>query len=172
MNWWKTALYDTCSLISLDKLLLERAGMARHFPTSIAALEESFKGDQLREDTGQRMRQRVTICPLPPPAKLDAILSSVSLSKALAEVDKWVYATAVHHKLAVVTADKRLAKAVQARGLQVSNVALVLRELVVAKKLTEGSCEKLLVGLVARKDFLLGTPTPTWADLRNHSFPD
>jgi hypothetical protein len=172
MSWWKTALYDTCSIITLDKLLLERAGMARHFPTSIAALEESFTADQLREDTGHRMRQRVTICPLPSSAELNAILSSVSLSKALAEVDKLVYAAAVHQQLAVVTADKRLAKAVQAKGLQVGNIALVLRELVVAKKLTERSCEKLLVALVARKDFLLGTPTPTWAELRDHSFPD
>ncbi|MCI0456000.1 MAG: hypothetical protein L0Z62_03345 [Gemmataceae bacterium] len=38
MSWWKTALYDTCSIITLDKLLLERASLARHFPTSIAAL--------------------------------------------------------------------------------------------------------------------------------------
>lgn len=172
MSWWKTALYDTCSIITLDKLLLERRSLARHFPTSIAALEESFTADQLREDTGRRMRPRVTLCPLPSSAELNHILSSVSLSKALAEVDKLVYAAAVHHQLAVVTADKRLGKAVQARGLQVGNMALVLRELVVAKKLTERSCEKLLVALVARKEFLMGTPTPTWADLRDHSFPD
>jgi hypothetical protein len=172
MSWWRTALVDTCSIITLDKLLLERASLAKHFPASIAALEESFTADQLREETALRMRQRVTICPLPSSAELSSILSSVRLSKALAEVDKLVYAAAVHHQLAVVTADRRLARALRVRGLQVGNMALVLRELVFAKKLTEKSCEKLLVALAARKDFLLGTPTPTWADLRAHAFPD
>jgi predicted nucleic acid-binding protein len=165
MSWWKTALYDTCSIITLDKLLLERASLARHFPTSIAALEVSFTAEQLREDTVKRMRERVTICPLPPTAELTSILTSASLSKRLADVDKLVFAAAVHHSLAVVTADKRLAKAVQAKKLQVANVAIVLRELVMAKKLTKTICEKLLSGLVARKDFLLGTPTPTRTDL-------
>jgi hypothetical protein len=75
MSWWKTALYDTCSIITLDKLFLERASLARHFPTSIAALEESFTADQLREETAERMRQRVTICPLPPTANLTSILT-------------------------------------------------------------------------------------------------
>lgn len=172
MSWWKKALYDTCSIITLDKLLLERASLARHFPTSIAALEESFTADQLREETAERMRQLVTLCPLPPTTELTNIITAASLSKRLAAVDKLIYATAVHHQLAVVTADKRLAKALQEEELQVGNLAIVLRELVEAKKLTRKSCEKLLVGLAARKDFLLGTPTPTWADLQGHHFPD
>jgi uncharacterized lipoprotein YbaY len=172
MSWWKTALYDTCSIITLDKLLLERAGVARHFPTSIAALEESFTmADQLREETAERMRKRVTICALPTAAELKVILSSVTLSKALSEVDKLVFATAVHHELAAVTADKRLAKALRAKGRHVANMAIVLRELVEAGKLTKKGCEKLLIGLAARKDLLLGTPEPTWADLRDHVFP-
>ena len=40
----------TCSLITLDKLLLERADLTTHFPASIIALEESFSVDQLREE--------------------------------------------------------------------------------------------------------------------------
>lgn len=172
MSWWKTALYDTCSIITLDKLLLERASLARHFPTSIAALEESFTADQLREETAERMRERMTYCALPSTADLTEILTSASLSKKFAKVDTLVYAAAVHQQLAVVTADKRLAKALQEVELQVGNLAIVLRELVVAKKLTKKACEKLLVGLAGRKDFLLGTPKPMWADLRDYSFPD
>lgn len=172
MSWWKTALYDTCSIITLDKLLLERASLARHFPTSITALDESFTADQLKEETAERMRERVTLCSLPPTAELTSILTSTNLSKRLAAVDKFVYATAVHHQLAVVTGDKLLAKTVRTQGLHVGNVAIVLRELVVATKLTPKGCEKLLVGLAARKDLLLGTPTPTWGDLRDYSFPD
>ncbi len=172
MNWWKVALYDTCSLITVDKLLLERAGLAKHFPTSILALEESFTADQLRAETAERMRERVTLCSLPTPAELSRVLSSTGLSTALAAVDKLVYAAAVHHNRAVVTADKRLAKALQKKGLPVGNVALILRELVLARKLTAKGCEKLLLGLASRKDLLLGTPTPSWRDLRKYSFPD
>ena len=54
MTWWKKALYDTCSLITLDKLLLERAALVRHFPKSILALEKSFTVDQLRKDAAPR----------------------------------------------------------------------------------------------------------------------
>ena len=57
MAWWKEALYDTCSLITRDKLLLERAALARHFPKSILALEESFSADQLRKETAGRMKR-------------------------------------------------------------------------------------------------------------------
>lgn len=172
MSWWKTALYDTCSLITLDKLLLERAGLAEHFPTTIFALEESFLADQLRDETAQRMRPRVTICPLPPSADLVQHLVSSQLSKSLATIDTLVYATAVHRKFAVVTADKQLAKAVCLKRIKVGNMALILRELVSNKILTVQSCERLLKGLASRKDFLLGTPTPTWADLQSYSFPD
>jgi hypothetical protein len=90
----------------------------------------------------------------------------------VATVDTLVYATAVHGRLAVVTADRQLAKAVRSQGAQVGNMALILRELVLAKGLTEQACERLLLGLVARMDFLLGTPTPRWADLSNYTFPD
>jgi hypothetical protein len=146
--------------------------LAKEFPTSIVALEESFTADQLRQDTAERMRERVTKCPLPPTAELAGILTSGNLSKRLADVDTLVYAAGVHYSLAVVTADKQLAKAVQAKGLRVGNVAVVLRELVATKKLTSMVCENLLIALAARKDFLLGTPTPTWTLLKNLSFPD
>ncbi len=168
MTWWTTALYDTCSLITLDKLLLERAGLARHFPTSILALEESFTADQLRAETIARIRPCVTVCPLPPLENLAEILSAAQLSKALAAVDILVYATAVHGRLAVVTADKQLSRALRSQGLQVGNMALILHHLVLAKRLSEQACENLLLRLVARNDFLLGTATPTWDALSRY----
>lgn len=171
MSWWKTALYDTCSLITLDKLLLERAALVRHFSTSIMALEESFTADQVREETAKRMRARVTMCPLPTPAQLASLLALSKLSRALAQVDRLVYATAVQGRLSVVTADTRLAKALRAKRIRVGNMALILQELVFTKKLSETGCDKLLLGLASRNDYLLGTPTPCWADLRDYSFP-
>ena len=73
MTWWKSALYDTCSLITLDKLLLERAKMVRHFPKRILALEKSFSADQMRAATVKRTRKQVTIQELPSPMDLTAI---------------------------------------------------------------------------------------------------
>lgn len=171
MCWWKTALCDTCSLITWDKLILEQATLEPHFPTTMMALEESFTTEQLYADTAQRMRGRVTICPLPTPTELAATLASASLSKALSSVDTLVYATAVQKRLVVVTGDIRLGRAVQAAGLQVGNFVMILRGLVSDKKLTKKGCENLMAGLATRNDFLLKGPTPTWAEIQSHSFP-
>jgi len=172
MIWWKRALYDTCSLITLDKLLLERAALVRHFPKSILALEESFSADQLRKATARRMKGRVTIHELPTTTELTRILSSAGLPEGLAEVDTLVYATAVHYGLSVVTADRQLGRVIRDARLQVANMALILRDLVHARKLTVSGCERLLQGLTDRNDLVLGTPSPTWAELEKHKFPD
>lgn len=172
MCWWKTALCDTCSLITLDKAILEQAALEEHFPTSMMALEESFTVDQMYPNTAERMRGRVTIRPLPTPAELAAILASANLSRALSEVDTLVYATAVHNRLAVVTGDILLGKAVKAAGLPVGNFVMIVRDLVSANELTKKGCEHLLAGLAERKDFLLKGPMPTWSEIYSHSFPE
>ncbi len=171
MTWWKKALYDTCSLITLDKLLLERAALIRHFPRSILAIEKSFTADQLRKDTARRIRAKVTIQALPPTSELTRILSSVALPKALAEVDTLIFATAVHYGLSVVTGDRQLGRAVRDKGCRVADMALILRELVHTRKLTASGCERLLQGLADRDDFVLKSPSPTWAELEKHTFP-
>ena len=70
-----------------------------------------------------------------------------------------------------MTADKRLAKAIEAKKIQVGNMPLILRELVLTKKLTIADCEKLLLGLAIRNDYVLSIATPSWKDLRDYSFP-
>ncbi|MDP7018826.1 MAG: hypothetical protein QGG36_23700 [Pirellulaceae bacterium] len=173
MRWWtKNALYDTCSLITLDKLLIERPALARHFPKRILALEKSFSADQLREETVQRMQDRVTHQELPPTNDLATILTSAGLPKALAEVDTLIYATSVHFSLSVVTGDRQLARAVRDAGLQVGNMAMILRELVQSNKLAASGCERLLRALADRNELLLGSPSPTWDELEQHTFPD
>ncbi|CAN5434235.1 hypothetical protein BH10PLA2_BH10PLA2_30190 [soil metagenome] len=172
MSWWKTALYDTCSLITIDKLLQDRPGLSRWFPKKFLALGVSLSADQMYAETAERMKEIVEYCALPTPTELAGLLSSVRLSKALADVDKLVFATAVHSDLAVVTGDKRLAKAVQQQGLEVGNVAVILLELVATKKLKSSAVEKMLQDLADRKDYLLGMPKPTWNDLKDYRFPD
>lgn len=173
MQWWQTALYDTCSLITLDKLLLVQPGMARHFPATIMALEAAFSLDQLRTDTIERMQPRVTICPMPEPGELDRILAVAEIPKSLSTVDSLVYATLIHARKAVVTADKRLARMIQAKGHTVGNMAMILRDLVADKAITEAGCVKLLHELAKHNDLIIrGMMKPRWADLRDYTFPD
>src|SRR5262245_3216093 len=122
MSWWKTAIYDTCSLITLDKLLQERRSLSRYFPKKLLALEVSLSADQMYEETAERMSEIVEICEPPPLTELANLLSSSGLPKSLSDVDKLVYATAVHAELAVVTGDIGLAKAVRKRGVDVGNM--------------------------------------------------
>ena len=172
MSWWKTAIYDTCSLITLDKLLQERRSLSRHFPKKLLAVEVSLSADQMYKETAERMRELVEICEPPPLTELASLLWSVGLSKSLSDVDKLVFATAVHTDLPVVTGDLRLAKLLRNRKLEVGNMALILKELVETKKLTSAVVESLIQGLANRKDYLLGIPNPTWSDLKDYTFPE
>lgn len=171
MSWWTTAIYDTCSLITLDKLLQERRSLSRCFPKKLLALEVSLTADQMYADTATRMRELVEICPLPPPVDLKVLLTAADLSRSLSEVDKLLFATAVHTRRAVVTGDRRLALALRRQDLVVGNMALILKDLVQTKKLTSTVVEGLLQRLAEQRDFVLGTPTPTWNDLRVYEFP-
>lgn len=173
MDWWKSALYDTCSLITLDKLLQNQTGIPPWFPKKVLALEVSLSEDQMYAETAERVKGFVELCPLPTPTKLKNLLSSVLLSNAFSNVDKLVFATAVDAKIAVVTGDKQLAKAVQKKGIKVGNIALILRELVKTRKLEPTAVENILQALADQKDYLLGgIPKPTWKDLEGYTFPD
>lgn len=172
MSWWKTAIYDTCSLITFDKLIQERRSIARLFPKKMLALEVSLSADQMYQEIADRMRKRIEIIEPPRRTELDSLLSTAGLPKSLSDVDELVYATAVHAGIAVVTGDKQLAKAIRKQGFSVGNIALILKELVQTKKLKSSVVESLLQGLADRKDFLLGMPKPTWDDLKDYTFPD
>lgn len=170
MAWWPNAVYDTCSLITIDKLLQIDADLGQHF-VGITALEVSFTIEQMREEIAARMNVLAAKVEMPSPERLIEIFREAQLSKALAEVDRLVYATAVAGNLAVVTGDKRLAKALNARGVTVGNVAMILKTLVMSRKLKRTRCTEMLLGLAERKDFLLGKPDPKWSDLEGYSFP-
>lgn len=172
MRWWTTALFDTCSLITLDHLHQDYPSLSRMFPEKVLVLDVSLTTDQMRPDTSERMKNRVEFCSLPSPAVLAKLLASAELSKALAHVDKLIYATAVDSGRSVVTGDKRLAKAIQRHGLKVGNMALIMQELVIVKKLDSTIVEAALKSLANRKDFLLGIPNPTWNDLKGYKFPN
>ena len=171
MSWWKTALYDTCSLVTLDKLLQGKPSPSRWFPKAVLALEVSISEEQMLEETAERMKQRIKPCALPSRAVLSKLLKSTALSNTLSDAEKLVFATAVHGGLAVVTGNKALGKAIQQHGLKVGDIAIILQELVKSRKVQSSVAEMMVQGLVVRNVCLLRTPSPTWDHLKNHRFP-
>jgi len=171
MNWWHTAIYDTCSLITIANLLEVDKSFSRHLPTKILALEVSFFADQMRPETAQKLLGIVDYCRAPTYAELQCIVSSSNLPKSLSEVDKLLFATAVHLKRGVVTADKHLAKEVLRRNLNAIDIASILRGLVHSRQLRARYVESLIRQLADRMDYILGKPNPTLADLKKHTFP-
>lgn len=87
MSWWKTALYDTCSLITFDKLLQDSPSLSRWFPKKLLALEVCLSADQMYVETAKRVVEFVELCDLPTPTELAKLLSSSGLSIALSEAD-------------------------------------------------------------------------------------
>ncbi|QDV39276.1 hypothetical protein [Tautonia plasticadhaerens] len=171
MCWWTNALYDTCSLISLDYLLLEHPGVEPHF-CGVRALEASFAAGQMRADAADRIRARATIVALPDPHNLAHIFCRYPPSVALSDMEKLLFAAAIHHETAVVTRDSRLARSIRDASLVVGNIAVILRELVTTEIVARIRCEAILQALVRRSDLMLGTHEPTWDDLEKHCFPD
>jgi hypothetical protein len=170
VNWWNSALYDTCSLITIDKILLDHPEMELHFH-EILAIEHSFSSDQMLPPTINRMRPRVNLIELPSINELWAIFEKWPLSNALAETDKLVFAAAIHHKHRVVTADRGLAKALRKAQLKVGNCAMILQYLVIHKVLTPSKCDAILASLIKRKDFILPPDLPqNWTTLKSYKF--
>lgn len=172
MDWWNQAIFDTCSVITLDKVRQISPQIGKYFPKTIQVIAATFSNDQLHKETAERMRNFVSLLETPANKDLSQIYKKFILSNSLSEVDKLVFATAVHNKVAVVTADRQLGRAILARVLKVNDMAGILRELVMDKRLAQSSCEKLLVELANRRDLILGTTTPSWNDLRKHKFPN
>lgn len=171
MSWWSDAIYDTCSLITLDKILLDHPEMEYHFQ-GIRAIEASFWADQLRRDVAARMWPRATRLDAPATPKLTDILTQARLPKSLTQTDKLLFATAIHHGLTAITGDKDLAKAVIRKGLRAGNLALVLKTLVTNRKLSEAECNAILADLAKRHDYILPQRHPqTWETLQHYTFP-
>ena len=170
VNWWNSALYDTCSLITVDKILLDHPETELHFHEMLA-IEQIFSSDQMRMQTINRMKPRVKLVELPSINELCAIFAARPLSNALAETDRLVFAAAIHHKHRVVTADKGLAKALRKAQLKVGNCAMILQHLVMHKVLTPSKCDAILASLVERKDFILPPNRPqNWTTLKSYKF--
>ena len=165
--WWTDALYDTCSVITVDKMLLDDPSLVRFFP-SMTTIEPCLATDNLNADVAERMRPHLALAELP---GLDDILRlTAGLPNSLSETDRVVFATAAHLKRSVVTGDKDLARALQRLKLAVGNIAMIIKELVESALLSTADCDKILAALDARKDAILPRPQ-TWVRLKTYRFP-
>lgn len=172
MSWWKRAICDTCSLLTVHALLSNDSAFQRHFPTTMLALERSFSVDQMCEKTASRIRSRVTIQPLPPNSDLKKLATvQRRLPLKLPEIDLLVLATALHYKLPVLTNCQQTARELRRKRLHAEDIASVLRELATSKRISHRNCQKALIALVKSNHLLLRTPLPTWELLSKHRFP-
>ncbi len=167
MHWWDSALYDTCSLITLDKMLIDDPALDCFFP-DIRTIEECLSRDNLRKESADRIRPRVGIQDLPPAEELLRLASALSRSLSLA--DKAMFSTAVHYRATVVTADMNLARALVRRRIRVGSIALILKELLHSRRITHSRCDKILADLERRNDLIIGLPQ-TSLRLQSYTFP-
>ena len=165
--WWNSALYDTCSIITVDKMLLDDQTLMRFFP-SMATIEPCIAKDNLRADVAGRMRPRVTLVEMPVIA--DILHLTAGLPKSLSETDRVLYATAVHATRPVVTGDTDLANALKRAKIAVGNIAMIIKELVHSRHLSPADCDRILAALDARKDAIIPRPQ-TWSRLKIYKFP-
>ncbi|MCC7493256.1 MAG: hypothetical protein IT204_12955 [Fimbriimonadaceae bacterium] len=159
-------------MITLDLLVQWDAGFREHVgaPRCVAV---SLSDDNLRPDTAGRLTTLVGPV-VEPPDLLTTVgfLRTADLPRAVAEVDRVVYVTAAHHRLAVVTADRKLARAIAARHQRVGNMALILKELVTSRAMAAAACDSALARLAAQQEFLLPPSGPQgWTGLRSYRFP-
>ena len=126
MNW-KTALYDTHSLVTLDALLQRDSGIAGRLP-GILAVEESFSPRHMRADTADRMRPRTEVLRLPAPTIVAGVLLRARLPITIAEIDSLVFVAAVHYDVPVVTGDERFEGVLRVARVTVSQMAVLLQE--------------------------------------------
>lgn len=170
MSWWNEAIFDSSALITLDHLLQDHPAIGEHFE-SVKALEASFTEDKIWPEQTSPLRERLLICELPPAEDFNRALHGAQLPRSLARVDQFVYGVSVCLAIPAVTGDIDLGRQIIAAGQHASNMATILRELTSAHKISERQCEKMLVDLATRKDFIIGTKSPTWELLKRHRFP-
>jgi hypothetical protein len=156
MSWWNEALYDTCSLVTLDAVLRDHAEARPHFP-AILAVQASLAAGHVRKETAARIAQFARLCCLPPVKELNRILSVGRLPLAFADVDRLIYAAAVYHRHHVITGDGNLAAALAKCHLRAGTLARALKELASKGVLSEPEHEEIVTGLAARKRFSVGS---------------
>jgi hypothetical protein len=158
MSWWNEALYDTCSLVTLDAVLRDHAEARPHFP-AVLAVQASLAAGHVRKETAARIAQIARLCCLPPVKELNRILSVGRLPLAFADVDRLIYAAAVYHRHHVITGDGNLTAALAKCHLRAGTLARALKELASKGVLSQPRHDQIVAGLAARNGLVAGSVT-------------
>ena len=125
---WKTALYDTLSLIVI---LTGSSSGTPAWPRGCPVSSPSRRAScpvTCGADIALRMRSRSEVLRLPGPQIVSTILRQTRLPASVAEIDTLVFAAAVHYQVAVVTSDERLEEVLRAARVAVNHIAVFLHE--------------------------------------------
>lgn len=171
MTWWHTALFDSCSLITLDKMIQVSPGLERHFPPSVTVIKDSLEMDGVYPATISRLSERINRMDSIGGAVLENILAKIQVPLGLSQVDRIILANAIHFKMSVVTADRKMAITLRRLGTEVSNMALLLKGFVVEKFIDSREVERILQELANRGEILIHGSDLSWEALSQYEFP-
>jgi hypothetical protein len=158
MSWWNEALYDTCSLVTLDAVLRDHAEVRPYFP-AVLAVQASLATGHVRKETAAQIAQFARLCSLPPVKELNRILSVGRLPLALADVDRLIYAVAVYHRHHVITGNENLTVALAKCRLRAGTLARALKELASKGVLSQPRHDQIVAALAARNGLMAGSVT-------------
>lgn len=171
MKGWHGALFDSCSLITLDKLIQVAPTLERQFPTGLAVINGALEMDRVKPETIVRLKPRIRFVEAVGAAVLSEVLERLKPPLGLSEVDRIVLATAVQNRMAVVTGDKKMALTVRREGGQVWNMALILKEFVQESLVSQTEVERILQELAGLNELLIHGGETTWKALSVYEFP-
>ena len=107
MEGWYGALFDSCSLITQAGSGCPGAG--RTVPPWPRRDHGALEMDRVYPETIARLAPRVRLVESASAAVLAEVLENVQVPLGLSGVDRIILATAIHYRMPVVTADKKMA---------------------------------------------------------------
>lgn len=170
-KWWHEAIFDTCSLITLDKMFQDDPELEVFFPR-LRSIVEVFSSDNLKAEIRDRMRPRCEIVEGPGVERFLEILTGANAPLGMSDVDRLVYAASIHLKTGIVTGEKPMAKLCIREKVEVGNIATILQDLVTGGEITQSRCSQILLNLTRRGDYFLPSQdTQNWQSLKDYRFP-
>lgn len=167
MNW-KKSLFDTCSLVAVDRLLRGRHGLSRHLPKRIRSLDESLQPAQLSSETAERLRKRTDLLSAPSPQAFIRILRDAKFTAAASDYERQMFAAAVHHDLPVVTGERELSEELRNYGREAASFVGVLWTLASTGQITQPQCVSMTGCLLDCGVAPVGVEA-TWESIEEHS---
>ena len=169
MEGWYGALFDSCSLIT--QAGSGCPGAVRTVPPWPRRYHGALEMDRVYPETIARLAPRIRLVESASAAVLAEVLENVQVPLGLSGVDRIILATAIHYRMPVVTADKKMALTMRMVGGQVWNMAMILQEFVLESLISPAEVERILLELACQNELLIQGGETTWVALAAYQFP-